>query len=331
MKRKLISCAFFAGLLSLSGVAQASTFTESEPNDSIATPQVLDIGDGSGTVTAAMDSSTDIDFYTFYGQQGDVVTIDIDGAAPGFDSIVYLFDPTGAVEAWNDDAGAYPADPTTCLDPGSNACSDSRIDQWKLLSTGMYVVGVSSYPHFMSDGGAVSNSTMAGGVGTYTLIISGVSAPPVASDPPVDPLQISILVRPHDRSLMRNDSRARRMIPVALLSDSDFNAVTVDQSSLTFGVTGDEPSLARCLYPQDVNHDGMLDLVCDFKNQVAGFEPGDLEAIVHGKTDDGREFMGKGMLKAWPEKHRHGYRHRHHHHHHGHDRRHHDRDHDHDD
>ncbi|MET8761161.1 hypothetical protein [Lentzea sp. NPDC004782] len=48
------------------------------------------------------------------------------------------------------------------------------------------------------------------------------------------------------------------LIPVAILSTAEFNAVTqVDRTSLTFGATGLEQSLVRCGSPgEDVNDDG---------------------------------------------------------------------------
>lgn len=53
---------------------------------------------------------------------------------------------------------------------------------------------------------------------------------------------------------------------VAILSTTEFDAVTlVDQATLTFGATGTEPSWIRCGgSPEDVNDDGLADLVCLF-------------------------------------------------------------------
>jgi Bacterial pre-peptidase C-terminal domain len=318
-----------ACLLTLFGIAQASSVDEIEPNDSLATAQRVDIPDNSVTISGVIgtigqltcdpSAPCDNDFYTFYGQEGDVVTLNIDGGwggAQNVDTVIALFAADGTMLLMNDDA------PDLVNDPGSTSTSDARIDNFRLPATGFYVVGVSSYPRYFSDGGVVSFPTM-GGNGDYKLVISGVSAPPVANAP----MQINIDIKPHDRRLTRVDPRSKHLIPVALLSSSEFNAVTVDQTSLTFGATGDEHSLARCRhFPEDVNHDGLLDLVCFFKNQLADFQPGDLEGILRGTTGDGRAFEGHGLLKVVPEKHRgehrHGFMH-------GHDRDH-DRDHDHD-
>ena len=58
--------------------------------------------------------------------------------------------------------------------------------------------------------------------------------------------------------------RSLGKIPVAILSSPTFDAPRdMDTSLLTFGRTGDEPSLAFC-NPEDVNDDGWLDMVCHF-------------------------------------------------------------------
>ena len=76
-------------------------------------------------------------------------------------------------------------------------------------------------------------------------------------------------------------------IPVAILSTNNFNTNLVDLNSLTFGRTGDEKSLAFCSGAEDVNGDGLLDLVCHFYTQKTGFKCGDSEGILKGKTVNG--------------------------------------------
>lgn len=58
--------------------------------------------------------------------------------------------------------------------------------------------------------------------------------------------------------------------PVAILSMPDFDAPSmVDISSLAFGRSGSEASLAFCNENgEDINGDGLLDLVCHFNNQL---------------------------------------------------------------
>lgn len=87
-------------------------------------------------------------------------------------------------------------------------------------------------------------------------------------------------------------------IPVAIISDSTFNALTADRSSLTFGRTGDERSLAFCsASSEDVNGDGLPDLVCHFYTKLTGFQTGDNSGILKGSTTDGSIFTGVDSIR----------------------------------
>ncbi len=89
-------------------------------------------------------------------------------------------------------------------------------------------------------------------------------------------------------------------IPVALLSSAGLDVVAdVDQRSLTFGRTGNESSLdlrGRLQRPncgaEDVNHDGLDDLVCKFETRLTRLEPGDTKGVLKGMTTGGAALMG---------------------------------------
>ncbi len=90
-------------------------------------------------------------------------------------------------------------------------------------------------------------------------------------------------------------------IPVAILSTSGFDAPSqVDTTSLRFGRTGNESSLAFCSSPQDVNGDGLLDLVCHFSIQKTGFQTGDTQGVLTGKTVTGTPIMGTDSVVIVP-------------------------------
>jgi hypothetical protein len=55
---------------------------------------------------------------------------------------------------------------------------------------------------------------------------------------------------------------------------------------------GGEKSLAFCSGPQDVNGDGLLDLVCHFDTPSTQFQPGDTKGILEGKILGGNLIMG---------------------------------------
>lgn len=290
-----------AAVLALPGLAQAAS--ESEANHPVGLAQALAIEADAGLTTGgtAIDAVIgnnsgpavqDLDFFTFNGQAGDVVTLDIDGGMGGarnVDTILAVFGPAPAYALLrsNDDAG-YP------LDPGSTHPYDSRIVNFKLPATGTYTVGVSSYPRHFVNGGAVSSSSLGSNAnGDYTLQVSGVTVPV---------LQISISVKPGSGDVAPINPKARGKIPVALLGASDFVAGEVDTDTLTFGHSGNERSLARCGEPEDVNGDAFPDLVCHFENQAAAWAPSDDEAILKGALEDGRKFEGRGWLKVVPVK-----------------------------
>jgi Subtilase family len=92
---------------------------------------------------------------------------------------------------------------------------------------------------------------------------------------------------------------AKGTIPVGILATSTFDPVLrVDRTSLTFGRSGDEASLARCASdPEDVNGDGRPDLVCHFRTTRTGFVLGDTVGILRGKTVDGISFVGSDSVR----------------------------------
>jgi hypothetical protein len=98
--------------------------------------------------------------------------------------------------------------------------------------------------------------------------------------------------------------RSRGRIPVAILSTAAFHAPSeVDRVALTFGRTGDEPSLASCSgSPEDANGDGLLDLVCHFDTQASAFLAGDTRGILKGLTLSGRAVTGSDSVHIVPTK-----------------------------
>ncbi len=95
------------------------------------------------------------------------------------------------------------------------------------------------------------------------------------------------------------NTKSRGTIPLAILSTSTFDSPSiVDRNSLTFGRTGDETSPAFCTRSvEDVNGDGLLDLVCHFTTQLTGFMPGDTEGVLRGQLLDGTLFEGKDSVR----------------------------------
>ncbi len=71
----------------------------------------------------------------------------------------------------------------------------------------------------------------------------------------------------------------------------------MDRTSLTFGSTGDERSLVSCNPDsQDVNGDGLPDLVCRFYTQEVAFQTGDTAGVLKGQTVTGIPIRGSNPV-----------------------------------
>lgn len=104
---------------------------------------------------------------------------------------------------------------------------------------------------------------------------------------------VAIVVQPKAIS-----TKAGGKIEVAILSAPDFDALReVDRLSLTFGRTGDEQSRLDCdRRGKDVDRNNVLDLICRFSVQHAGFQVGDSEAILRGRTVEGDLIEGRSPI-----------------------------------
>lgn len=90
--------------------------------------------------------------------------------------------------------------------------------------------------------------------------------------------------------------RSRGVLPVAVLSEADFDAPSeVVRRSLTFGATGEEPSLRGCGSPEDVDGDGLEDLVCHFELGETGFTSQSTEGVLQGRAG-GDTLTGRDAL-----------------------------------
>lgn len=294
--RRQIRAGLASAMLFATGIGQAADIPEKEENP-ISSPQRIEISSGSATISGWLGKPGDLvglvadtDFYEFYGLEGDVVTLDIDGGwggARNVNTYLAVFEKTdsGIAKTRENKTGGFPAD------EGSVDDKDARIDKFRLGKSGYYIVGVTTDGRVFNSDGSVKNGAI--GNGDYQLIISGVT-------PQVQ--QINIEIKPGSDELAPINPKAKGKIPVALLSSNEFVAMNVNIDTLTFGRTGEEKSLSHCARNgEDVNGDGRVDLVCHFENQQAGFVIGDLEAVVRGKMKYGTSIEGRGRLKVIPE------------------------------
>lgn len=95
--------------------------------------------------------------------------------------------------------------------------------------------------------------------------------------------------------------RSQELIPVAILSDGSFDATTIDVSTLRLAGAAVETagkSGEFICHRQDVNHDGLTDLVCDFRAAQLSVPTGDSIAILEGQTLNGVPIRGLCGIKV---------------------------------
>ena len=138
--------------------------------------------------------------------------------------------------------------------------------------------------------------------GTGTWAPGTIAALAAVNGTPVVTFGVDISIKPNATPPVPITANIPGTIPVAVLSTPRFNAVTsVDASSLTFGRTGTERSLAFCnTGGEDVNGDGLPDLVCHFRTRSAGFQPGDTLGILMGKTILRLPIIGQEAIQIVP-------------------------------
>lgn len=122
----------------------------------------------------------------------------------------------------------------------------------------------------------------------------------------VHDLDVDIDIKPGD-DVNAINPKSKGNISVAILSGAGFDATTdVARESLTFGATGDEASLqlrgGRNAVPncgvEDVDGDGLPDLVCHFDSQTSDFGAGDTEGILKGQTTEGINLLGRDAVRT---------------------------------
>jgi hypothetical protein len=115
-------------------------------------------------------------------------------------------------------------------------------------------------------------------------------------------MPVDLSIKPGSSAPVPINTKSHGNTPVAILSSANFNALTmVNATSLRFGATGQEKSLLSCdTAGEDVNGDGLLDLVCHFDTQSLGLSSGSATAILTGTTFAGATIMGQEAIRIVP-------------------------------
>jgi probable HAF family extracellular repeat protein len=89
--------------------------------------------------------------------------------------------------------------------------------------------------------------------------------------------------------------KSQGVIPVAILTTDTFDATTVNASTVRFGKNGTEAPPVQSAV-EDVNGDGLSDLILHFNTQATGIQCGDTSASLTGQTFSGRAIQGSDSI-----------------------------------
>jgi hypothetical protein len=116
----------------------------------------------------------------------------------------------------------------------------------------------------------------------------------IASRPAV--LDIDVDIKPYEQINNINPG-SRGLLPVAVLTSGDFDALLVDPATVRFGPAGAIDTHGRA-HVKDIDNDGDMDLLFHFRTREIGISCGDTEATLTGQTWDGTLISGTDSVNT---------------------------------
>jgi parallel beta-helix repeat protein len=87
---------------------------------------------------------------------------------------------------------------------------------------------------------------------------------------------------------------------VVVFGTAEFNVMDLDWTTVRFGRTGTEARAVRAPVLRDMNGDGILDALYGFMTFDCGFQLGDTEGVLTGKTTAGIDLIGRDSVVVSP-------------------------------
>jgi len=207
----------------------------------------------------------------------------------GRTGVAEFFESSIGIKPWNIDDSSWPAIPTTGLYEGFTTASDSNFDH----NTGALNLTLSGRAIGDANGDEILDAVLVS-LGNLGQSWGPFDGAPYAEAfnvqfelvPTVVP--ISIDIKPGSNTNPVN-LRSQGKVTVAILTTDDFDAGTVDVSTINFAAGAAQPVSYGF---EDVDSDMDWDLVLHFNNQETGIVCGETEASLSGQTIDGNEIIG---------------------------------------
>ncbi len=114
---------------------------------------------------------------------------------------------------------------------------------------------------------------------------------------PVNFIPVSIEIKPPASPPVPVNPKEDGVTPVAILGTSSFDVSTIDPASLKLGPGGAMPQ-ANQVHIEDVNNDGIPDLVAQFPSQVIGARCNDTALFLTGMTSAGVPIQGSEAIQT---------------------------------